>query len=413
MSTPAPESRTLSNGIQIVAEPMPGAPSMVIAFRFAFGAKDDPEDRLGLAYIAEDALFKGTPSRDARAIFDAFDTLGIRRSSATAVEYTGFQAQILPRHFREAVALYAEIFQGASFPDDQVEVSKTITLEELKRLEDSPIQQVLYLTYQAGLGSPMGRIPMGTPETVSVIAPPGVRNYWTTFCKPENLIVSAAGGLSADEIFQTLEDIFGEWSPGGQTPQSPHRISVAARTVHHQKASEQEHIGMLFGSVSRGHDLYYAGQLAVAILSGSGSSRLFTEVREKRGLAYSVAAFYRARRGGGMVAVYAGTTADRANETLTVCLQEIARLAEDVTQEELDRAKTILKGRLFTTGDLPEGRAGSILEDLFLEGQARSVDEIARGVDSVTLNQIPAYLETFPPEPLTLVTLGPHPLQTP
>ena len=134
MRSPVPQCHTLKNGIRIVAEPMAGAQSLVVAFRFAFGAKDDPPDRLGLAHVAEDALFKGTPSRDAHAIFDAFDSLGVRRGSGTAVEYIEFHAQFLPRHFREALALYAEVFRSASFPDEEVEISKALSLEELKRL---------------------------------------------------------------------------------------------------------------------------------------------------------------------------------------------------------------------------------------------------------------------------------------
>ena len=411
MSTPAPELHSLDNGIQIVAESMAGAQSLVVGFRFTFGAKDDPEDRLGLAYITEDTVFKGTPSRDARAIFDAFDSLGIRRGSAASVEYTTFQAQLLPRHFEDTVSLYSEIFRSASFPDDQVEIAKTLSLEELKRLEDNPVQQVMLLTYQAGLGSPLGRNPLGEPGTVSAITPPGVRKYWSSFCKPETLLISVAGGLETSQIFKTLENVFGDWTGDGKEDEQLHHVSVSSRTVHHDKQSEQEHIAMLFEAVPRGHDLYYPGQLAVGVLSGSGSSRLFTEVREKRGLAYSVSAFYRARKGGGLMGLYAGTTADRAQETLDVCRRELTRLGEDVTEEELTRAKTVMKGRLFTTGDLPSGRSGSIQEDLFLEGTARSVDEIAEGIDSVTLDQIPAYLEAYPSDSHTLVTLGPKSLE--
>ena len=167
---------------------------------------------------------------------------------------------------------------------------------------------------------------------------------------------------------------------------------------------------MLYGSVSRSHELYYPAHLALTVLSGGGSSRLFTEVREKRGLAYSVAAFYRARKGGGLVALHAGTTAERAEETLDVCCREIARLGGDVTQEELDRAKTLLKGHLYTTGDLPDGRSGSLIDDLHLQGTTRSLADIADGIERVELAQIPEYLEAFPPEPRTLVTLGPRPL---
>ena len=405
-----PQSSTLKNGIPVVVEPMEGAQSVVLVFRFSFGAKDDPLDRLGMAHAAEDTVFKGTPTRDARSIFDAFDNLGVRRGAAAAVEYTEFRAQLLPRHFGETIALLSEVFQSASFPDDQVEIAKALSLEELKRLEDNPQQKVLYLTAQEALGDPLGRMPLGDPKTVSRITPHDVRNYWNTFCCPGNLLISVAGGVDADEVFGVLDGVFGAWPADGQPSEGPGSISVAQRTVHHEKASEQEHIGLLFASAPRGHGLYHAAQLAVAVLSGSGSSRLFTEVREKRGLAYDVGAFYRARRCGGFVALYAGTTADRADETLAVCRREIERLAEDVTPDELERAKTVLKGRLFTTGDLPDGRAGRLAEDLFLDGRPRSIADIARGVDSVALDEIPAYLKAFPPTPSTLVTLGPRPL---
>lgn len=407
-----PQRHTLKNGIEVVAESMPGAQSVVVAFRFGYGARDDPADRLGLAWVAEETLLKGTPNRDARSIYDAFDSLGVRRGSATAVEFTEFQAQLLPRHFSKSLRLYAEVFCSASFPDEQVEVAKTLALEELKRLEDNPTHQVMYMTYQAGLGDPMGRNPLGEAPTVAAIEPADVRAFWRRLCGPQRLLISVAGGLGTEEMFLTVEEAFGSWEGCGTPPRDPLPISVADRTVHHTKQSEQAHICLLFGAAPRGHALYYPTQLAVAVLSGSGSSRLFTEVREKRGLAYSVSASYRARRGGGLIALYAGTTADRADETLSVCRNEVGRVAEDVTQAELDRAKTVLKGQLFTTGDLPEGRVGSMMDGLFIDGRPRSIKQIAAGIDGVTLDRIPASLEAFPPSPSTIVTLGPRALKS-
>ena len=405
-----PQRHTLKNGIEVVTEAMPGAKSVVVAFRFGFGAKDDPANRLGLAWVTEETLLKGTPSRDARSIYDAFDSLGARRASATTVEFTEFQVQLLPRHYFHGLKLFAEVFRSASFPDEQVEVAKTLALEELKRLEDNPTHQVLYMTYLAGLGDPMGRNPLGEGATVATIAPPDVRDFWGRFCSPQRLLISVAGGLDPEEMIRAVDAGFGDWERSGLPPEDPYPLSVADRTVHHPKQSEQAHIGLLFGAAPRGDALYYAAQLTVAVLSGSGSSRLFTEVREKRGLAYSVSASYRARRGGGLIALYAGTTADRADETLAVCRREVGRVAEDVTQAELDRAKTVLKGQLFTTGDLPEGRVGSMMDGLFLDGRPRSIQQIAAGIDDVTLDQVPAYLEAFPPSPATLVTLGPRAL---
>lgn len=410
MNPNEPQRHTLKNGIEVVAESMPGAQSVVVAFRFGFGARDDPADRLGLAWVAEETLLKGTPDRDARSIYDAFDSLGVRRGSATAVEFTEFQAQLLPRHFPEGLRLYAEVFRGASFPDEQVEVAKTLALEELKRLEDNPTHQVLYLTYQAGLGEPMGRNPLGEAATIAAILPPDAREFWRRFCSPQRLLISVAGGLGAEEAFRAVDEAFGSWERSGPAPRDPLPVSVADRTVHHAKQSEQAHICLLFRAAPRAHALYYPTQLAVAVLSGSGSSRLFTEVREKRGLAYSVSASYRARRGGGLIALYAGTTADRANETLSVCRREVGRVSEDVTQAELDRAKTVLKGQLFTTGDLPEGRVGSMMDGLFIDGRPRSIQQIGEGIDGVTLEGITAAMEAFPPSPSTIVTLGPRAL---
>ena len=268
----------------------------------------------------------------------------------------------------------------------------------------------MYLTFKAALGDPLGRVPMGEPGTLAVIEATDVRRFWTDHCYPDRLIISVAGGLEQERILSALEATFGQWETGPTQEQEEHVVTVGEKTIHHDKSSEQEHIGMVFGSVPRTHEMYYAAQLAVGILSGSGSSRLFTEVREKRGLAYSVSAFYRARQNGGMIGLYAGTTAERAQETLDVCREEIVRLAKDVTEEELARCKTVLKGGLFTSGDLPEGRASSLAEDVFLQGNGRSLDDIAVGIDNVTLEQIPAYLERYPPSPKTLVTLGPKPL---
>ncbi|MDA0745685.1 MAG: pitrilysin family protein, partial [bacterium] len=272
MHSPVPERHTLDNGIQVLAESMPGAQSVVVMFRFPFGAQEDPIDRLGMASVAEDTLFKGTPDKDARAVFDTFDALGVRRGSAASVEYTEFQAQLLPRHLEETLRLYAEVFRNASFPDDQVDVSKALALEELKRLEDNPAQQVMYKTYQAGLGDPMGRLPLGEMGTVATIAPPDVRTFWTKFCGPEHLIISMAGGLDAQQMFDAVEAAFGDWPMDGREAGQVHPVSVASRYVHQSKQSQQAHIGMLFGSVPRGHELYYSGQLTIAVLSGSGSS---------------------------------------------------------------------------------------------------------------------------------------------
>ena len=355
MSGPTPEIHTLNNGIRVVVEPMPGAQSLVVAFRFAFGAKDDPSDRLGLTRIAEDVLFKGTPDRDARAIFDAFDGLGIRRSSSTSVEHTSFVAQVLPDKVKPALELYAELFRSASFPDNEVEIAKIITLEELKRLEDNPIQQAIYTTLRSGAwarrwaespwANPIPSLPSRLRRCVAIGM--GIASH------PICSLAWQAVWLPTPAM-EAIGDVFGGWAgASSRSSKTPCHLCCRPQCTLRKALGTSPYLPAL-SQRSKGHALYYAGQLAIAILSGGGSSRLFTEVREKRGLAYSVSAFYQAYRSGGLMTVYAGTKRTAPKETLDVCLSELVRLGKDITAEELERAKTVLKGHLFTLGDLPE-----------------------------------------------------------
>ena len=401
---------TLACGLRLTVEPL-GGESVAFNFRFTAGAKDDPEELRGLAHVTAQTLFRGTRTKDAREILDALDCYGVRWSAGAGSATTDIGGLCLARDLGAVLPLYTEMLREAAFRDDQVEVAKTLALGELAHLDDQPIAKVGLLIWEAALDEPLGRMALGRAETIPRVTSESVRAYWRRACQPRACELAIAGGVEEADALAAVDAAFGNWSGDGDGPTTP-RATLRAGGHHQPKASEQAHIALVYGSTEPTGSDYYAARLAIdGILSGGGSSRLFTEVREKRGLVYSVGSSYRALRDLGAVFVYAGTTAARAQETMDVCLDEIRRLAQTITEEELERGKNILLGRLLTTGELAEHRVGSIAEDLYLRGRVRPVDEVAGAIRAVTLDEVRAHLAAYPPEPLTTLVLGPSPLE--
>jgi predicted Zn-dependent peptidase len=405
-----PVTRDFPNGLRACVEHHPGAAAFSMSMLFAGGAADDPADRLGLANIMETALMKGTARRDARGVFDGFDSLGVARGGGAGVETVSFDAGLLPRHAAAALKLYREVFEEAAFPDDEIDLARRLAAQELEGLDDKPQQKAGIIARRGALGDPLGRSALGTREGVAAVTTGEVRAQRARLLAPGRMIISGAGGLAPEDFFRAVEAAFGDWrAPGKFPPARP--VSVQAGTLHERKESEQAHVVIIYPGTQRGAKDYYAAELAMTVLSGSGSSRLFVEVREKRGLCYSVGASNNAIRGGAYTLLYAGTTAARAQETLDVCLAEVARFGEDLTAEELERAKNIRLGRLRTVGELSGARASAMAGDLYIEGRPRPLAEIAGKLESVTLDQALAAARRCRPEPMFVAVLGPEGLK--
>ncbi|MBI4772596.1 MAG: insulinase family protein [Deltaproteobacteria bacterium] len=403
----SPVLRVLNNGVRVCFEPFEGAQSFAMCLRFVGGVGDEPAEKLGLANVTELAVMKGTDRKDAAGVFDALDSLGVSRSVNAGAEAFTFRAHLLPAKVGEALLIYREVFESAAFPEDEVALAKRLTLEQIKSLEDQPQRKIVLTSLRAALGFPLGRPKPGTEASVTSLDRDDVVRFWDRIAHPAALILTAAGGMEEGTFFEAVEKALLGWHKAGAVPDA-HPVRIAPGVVHELKKSEQAHIAVIYPGPPRDAGDFYAAQVAATVLSGSGSSRLFTEVREKRGLVYTVSTAYSPFRSGAITLLYAGTRADRTDETLKVCLAEVNRLAEDISAEEFERAKSVILGRLRTVGELVAARSSSLVDDLLLQGTPRSLEDILDGVSSVTLEQARAAARHYTPTPRTIAVLGPQ-----
>ena len=400
---------TLANGLRFVGERLERSQGVALALRLQAGTKDDPGNKFGLAHLVKETLFKGTKKHDARELSDAFDFYGIRHSEYTGTESTTLQLRFLPEHLEKALSLIGEVLREPSFPEDDCETAKSQSLQELKHLDDEPLSKVFVVLKELYFGSEWGHSELGTEKSLPGISRADIKSFWKAHYIPAGTIVSAAGKFDPDTMIKLLEKLFVNTGPAWPLETPPKFAGIPVRT-HLHKDSQQTQIAMAFPCVPRNDPSYYAVRTAVGALAGGMSSRLFTEVREKRALVYSVGAQVASLRGIGAVYVYAGTTAPRAAETLKVIQDELKRLGEDLNKEEVDRAKIGFKAHMLMDQESTGARARELLDDIYFENRVVPVQEIVQRIDAVGLEDAKNYWNSHPFDPYALVTLGRDPL---
>lgn len=410
---------TLDNSLCLAMQPGPGEVT-ALAVRIMAGAQQDPEDRLGLANLIAEVLPTGTVKHNNRWLTERFDFLGVLRSTWATIEHLNFSATFLPQHLDEVLALASEIFLQPSFPSREMETARARALQELQAIEDEPRQKIFRILSEAYLGPKLGREVLGRRETLPYIARKDALAQHMKAFNPQSTIIAVGGKFDQKAVHRTIKNKFGKWKSschGGQasssfsssiTPPPP-----TSRVVHQPKESDQEQIAIAFPSVSRADADYYVARVIAAILSGGMSARLFTEVREKRGLVYAVSAWHSYMKGFGYFASYAGTTAARSQETLEVLCAELKRAGTGVTRDELQQAKVGLKSKLIIRSEQPGAQAGRILDDLTYLGRITTMEEVAHAIDAVSRSRIENFAQKHPPHPLTVATLGPKKLTPP
>jgi len=400
---------TLANGLRFVGERIERSQGVALALRVPAGSKDDPANKFGLAGLVKETLFKGTRKRDARALSDAFDFYGIRHSEYTGTESTMLQLRFLPGHLDKAMNLMRDVLAQPSFPEKECETAKIQALQELQHLEDSPLEKVFVILKELYFGSKWGHPDLGTEVTVPAITRGDMQAFWKSRYIPAGSVVAAAGKFDPQELIKHLETLFGNTGPAwpAQLPPPPPKGDVR----HHSfKDTEQTQIALAFPAVPRNDPLSFAARIAVGVLSGGMSGRLFTEVREKRALVYSVGAQASSLRGSGVIYAYAGTTAARAAETVAVLKTELKRLGDDVTQEEIQRARVGVKAHMLMDQESTGARSRELLDDVYFEDRVVPMAEVVAKLDAVTVDDVKNYWTNHPVEPHTLVTLGRKPL---
>lgn len=396
----------LPNGLTLAVEERPWTPGVTLQLLVPVGAVNDPEGMEGAASLLEGWLWKGAGSRDARALADAFDDLGVRRGSSSALEHTTFAAQFLADKLEAVLGLYADLLMRPRLPGEALEAVRQIALQELAALEDQPPKKMFAALRRAVFASPHGRNPSGNEAHIKAISAEALRADFARRYAPQGAILALVGGIGFERAKQAVLDAFGEWRGAGAGHPPVELGPVGA--IHLEQDTAQVQIGLIYPDVSLEHPEFYSARLAVQVLSGGSSSRLFTEVREKRGLVYSVYAAANAIKGYGYLTAYAGTTPERAQETLRVMQAEIARLSEGVGEEELERTKIGLRAALVMQDESSRSRAASITRDLYLLGRVRTLEEIETQIAAVDRARINRYLAAHPYQNPWMATLGPR-----
>jgi len=399
------------NGLTLLFERMDHVRSATLYFMAPAGFTYEADDRLGLAGILAEMLTRGAGDRDSKALSLALDNLGVDRGESCGAFNATLSAGTLARNIPAALALYADIIRRPWLPADELEAAQELSLQDLQGLDDSPSEICLLELKNRFFPPPYNRNQYGTRAGIEAITPEGVRDFYTARFRPNGSILSVAGNCDWEELKALIGAAFGDWigmPEAGATP-GPH-----TPTSHHiPKETQQTQIALAFPSAPFGTPDFYPARGAISVLSGGMSARLFTEVREKRGLCYSVSASYDTVKDRAAVVCYAGTGADRAQQTLDVMIGELKRLKDGIELEEVDRVRAGLKTSLIMQQESTSSRASSMATDWFYLKRVRRIDEVQTAIDALTPASILGYLERFPAKDFTVVTLGPAPLVTP
>jgi predicted Zn-dependent peptidase len=405
------QTHRLANGLVLLAEPVATVESAAFTLLTPCGCSNDPADRLGLTSMLCDMALRGAGSRDSRALINDLEVLGVERGESVGISQTSFSGATLAENLIEALSIYADIIQRPHLPQDQLEASRLVCVQEIRGVEDEPAQKLMDELRRRTYPDPWGRASHGTEAGVEAATLEEVRRQWSSFYRPNGAILGVAGKVDWEALVEHVESVFGVWRPVETQPEIEKAPSETSPHLHFE--GNQCHIGIAFPSVPYRDPDYLQAWAAVGVLSGGMSSRLFTEVREKRGLCYTVSASLQTQLQRARVLCYAGTTAERAQETLDVTFAELIRLRKGIEQSELGRLKARIKSGLIMQQESTSSRSGSIARDWYHLGRVRTLDELGRQVDGLTANSINDYLDRHPPQDFTFATLGPQPLDIP
>jgi len=399
------------NGLILIGEDMPWLESAAFSISIPAGCQHDPAEKIGLAGFTSEMVQRGCGERNSREFVESLEWLGVDDSSSVSVYFSQFSAAMPATALREGMEIFADVMRRPHLPDDQFEDGRLVCMQEVRSIEDDLSHKAMIELRQRYYGDPVGRNSAGTQESVASINPNDVQSFFDTYYRPNGLLISVAGKIDWDDCCKTVGDLFEDWQPAEKTTPVP---VEGPRGVHHIPFdSQQTHIAVAFDSIPYSHDEYFLARAAVGALSGGMSSRLFSEVREKRGLCYSVNASLHTSHDRGCVIGYSGTTSDRAQETLDVMISEFHRLNEGITEEELDRVKVQVRSALVLQQESSRSRASSNSGDWFHLGRVRGPNEINDIVSALTVNEVNNYLANNPFTNFDLVTLGPQPLEMP
>ncbi len=379
----------LDNGLRLITERMPQVRSVTIGVWLMRGSRHETDARSGIAHFVEHMLFKGTDSRSAEDIAQSIDSIGGQLDAFTAKEYASYYIKVLDEHLPLAVDLLSDIVLRPAFPLEEIEREKKVILEEIKMVEDTPDDLVHELfTQHFWEGHPLGRPILGSKETVESLTWDSLSDYFRGAYVAPNMIISAAGNLDHGQLRDLVSRAFQSVSSNGETftQQAP---KVVPQVITRTKELEQSHVCLGTDSYPQSHEDRYVSYILNTILGGSMSSRLFQNVREKRGLAYSVFSGLSAYRDAGNITIYAGCSNEAVGEVIDLCVEELRQLKrEPVPESELRRAQDHLKGSLMLSLENTASRMSHLARQEIYFDRHFGLDETLAGVQRVTVDDV-------------------------
>ena len=398
----------LTNGLTVLFEPMPDVQSAAFSLLLPAGATRELPKRCGTASILSEMLNRGADGLSARDLCAALDNLGLQRSIQTGSAHITLSAATTADRLLDALPLVARMVRKPHLAADEFEPARDLVAQGLVAIEDEPRQKLGKILRQYSYPTPWGNSAEGELEDLELISIDDVRQHFHSFVTPSHAILGIAGNLELLPLQHAIEDAFADWT-GPQLP-AIQNGSLPNSPFHLPHESAQTHIGLAWDTVTYRHDQYYEAWAAVSLLSGGMSSRLFTEVREKRGLCYAISASISTLRDHAKVMAYAGTSNDRAQETLDVTVAEILKLHQNITTDELQRCQARAKSSLIMQQESTSSRASSLARDLYLLDRVVTLEEIHHRIDTLTVPKVQQFIESHIPSSMVLVTIGPQPL---
>jgi predicted Zn-dependent peptidase len=405
-----------TSGLRVVTERMPGVRSVSLGFWVLAGSRDERPAISGHSHFLEHLLFKGTTTRTALDIAEAFDAVGGDVNAFTAKEYTCYYARVLDRDLEMAVEHLADMLEHSTIRSDDLEAESRVILSEIDMHEDSP-EDIVHDLFTETLwpGHPLGRPILGTRARIRAATRTSVRGFYRRHYVLGRLVVAAAGNVKHEDLVRLLSDrmdVGRERSGRGRSAWSVRDARRAPRPsgehLIRRKKTEQAHIVLGTNGLPRTDPDRFAFLIANTALGGGMSSRLFQEIRERRGLAYTAYSYHAQYTETGLFSAYAGTSADRAKQVVALMRQEIEAIRDGgLTEEEFERAKGHVKGSTVLSLEDPGGRMSRLGKSEISHGEILTVNETLRRVDEVTLEDARRVAAHVLSQPMTLTVLGP------
>ncbi len=388
---------------------MPWLESVAFTLMFPGGTAREGAQRLGLAGMTLELSQRGCGHWSSRDVVEQLDFLGVERSSSVSSFYTSISMSAMARVLDTTFEVAAAMVREPHFPEDELEEVRQSALLELASIEDDPAQKCFVELKRSRFAEPFGRSSLGSVSGIEAVSHEDCVAFHHAHAKPEGAVLSIAGRFDWQDFLKLVDRYLGSWAGGPAADLGD--VEPRVGSIHIPHDSQQTHIALAYDSVAYAHPEYYRGRGIVGILSDGMSSRLFTEVREKRGLVYAISASSHSLKNCGSVLCYAGTTSGRAQETLDVTIETIRSISQGIDSGELSRLKSRTRTALVMEQESSASRSSQLAYDWITLGRTTTRQEVLSEIEKLTSENLIEHFKNHPPKRWTLVTIGPEPLE--